>query len=73
MHEVEAPVAPYRLSRCPSGCMHLIWRNVSLHLSEDEFLILASIVRSAHRELEDERSEVARGGAFPLVGEPLVM
>jgi hypothetical protein len=44
--------------------MHLVWGGLTLHLSEDEFLILASLVDSTMRSLRSERD------AGPVEAEP---
>jgi hypothetical protein len=67
-HNPERP--PYFISKCPSGCMHLVWGNLTLHLSEDEFLILASLVDSTMRSLRTEREASlveAEPAELPLV------
>jgi hypothetical protein len=55
MREHNQERSPYFISKCPSGCMHLVWGSMTLHLSEDEFLILASLVDSTMRSLRDEQ------------------
>jgi hypothetical protein len=55
MREHNLERSPYFISKCPSGCMHLVWGSMTLHLSEDEFLILASLVDSTMRSLRDEQ------------------
>jgi hypothetical protein len=55
MREHNPERSPYFISKCPSGCMHLVWGSMTLHLSEDEFLVLASLVDSTMRSLRNER------------------
>jgi hypothetical protein len=39
--------------------LHLVWGGLTLHLTEDQFLILVSLVNSTHRQIREEREHAA--------------
>ena len=62
---------PHGITRCQGGCFHLLWGQVTLHLSEEEFRLLASLVVSTHRELVEE-SDIAAAAVVETGGSLLM-
>lgn len=50
MHDL-ARKGSFAVRLCESGCLHVDIGGVTLHMSLEEFLTLASVVRSAHYAL----------------------
>lgn len=55
MHDHGTARSPYFVARCANGCFHLVWNNITIHLSEDDFEMLVSIVGSAYDRVLQER------------------
>jgi hypothetical protein len=47
----------FAVRHCVSGCLHVDLDGVTLHLNEEQFLVLASVVTSAHRALDGEHGQ----------------
>lgn len=44
--------------RCPNGCVHLVWNNVTLHLLPSEWDLLAETVAETDRAVREDRRDV---------------
>ena len=55
-HDASAsPVPMCSTYRCASGCVHLVWNNVTLHFFPKEWGLLVETVNETDRLIREER------------------